>query len=182
MPVVDTLIGGQELRELRPGELIERLPLPAGSQQLLLVGLAMHRHQVIGEVREQRHRHRTATRGRTRPAFRADRPHQDQGAAVVVEVAPRVVDLAGDRTARLDPKPAFDNSAVGARPDPRRVGPAAEEQAESGHHHGLAGASLPGHDVESRRQLKHCLVDHPETGDPHFLKHGRLAPRLPCVP
>ena len=65
VPVMGPLVGGQHLRELRPGKPVKRLPLPAWPQQLLLVGLAVHRHQVVGQVGQQRYRHGPAARRRT---------------------------------------------------------------------------------------------------------------------
>ncbi len=53
---VGALVVGQGGRERRAGELVKRLPLPGGPQQLLLVRLAVHGHQVIGQVGKQRHR------------------------------------------------------------------------------------------------------------------------------
>jgi len=63
-----------------------------------------------------------------------------------------------------------------AGPHPRRVGPAAEQQPERGHHHGLTGAGLAGQRGEPGRELEHRVVDDAEAGDPDFLKHARLRP------
>ena len=53
VPGVGALVVAENRLERRAGELIKRLPLPAGPQQLLLVRLAVHGHQVIGQVGEQ---------------------------------------------------------------------------------------------------------------------------------
>ena len=59
---IGALVVGQDRGERRAGELVERFPLPGGPQQLLLVGLAVHGHQVIGQIAEQRHRDGPAAR------------------------------------------------------------------------------------------------------------------------
>ena len=51
VPLVHPLIAGQQRREIRPGEPVERLALPAGLEQLLLVGLPVHGDQVVGQAR-----------------------------------------------------------------------------------------------------------------------------------
>ena len=58
--LVGTVVAGGDRGQRRPGEPVQRLPLPARPQQLLLVGLPVHRDQVIGQVGEQRHRHGVA--------------------------------------------------------------------------------------------------------------------------
>src|ERR1700722_4919737 len=83
---------------------------------------------------------------------------------------------------RLDLQPPFDGGPVRAWPDPRRVGPAAEHQAEPGDDHGLACPGLAGHHGEAGRELKDAILDHPKAGDPHFLKHQRADPPSRLAP
>ncbi len=176
VPGVGALVVGHDGGQGRAGELVQRLPLLGGAQQLLLVGLAVHGHQVIGQADQQRHGHRAAAGVRPGPAFGRHRAAHDQGAAVVVQLAPGVKHLLRGGPVRLDPQPPFDGGPVRAGPDPCRVGPAAEHQAEAGHDHGLAGPGLAGHHGEPGRELKDGILDHPKAGDPDFLKHRRGAP------
>ena len=62
VPLVGPLVVGEDGVQLRPGEPVERLALPARPQQLLLVGLPVHGHQVVGQVGEQRDGDRPAAR------------------------------------------------------------------------------------------------------------------------
>ncbi len=149
---VGPLVGGQQVGELRAAEPVQRLALPAGPQQLLLVGLAVHGDQVLGQVGEQGHRDRPAARRGPGPALGADRAAQQQRAALVVQVAAGLLDLPGHRAVRVDAQPALDRRPVGAGPDPGRVGPAAEQQAQAGDDHRLARAGLAGDHVEAGRR------------------------------
>ncbi len=67
--VIGTLILAERHREFRAGVAVERFPLTARFEQLLLVGLAMHGYQVIGEVGEQAHGNRPAAGECTRAAL-----------------------------------------------------------------------------------------------------------------
>ena len=58
--LVGPLVVGEHGVQRGPGEPVERLPLPARPQQLLLIGLPVQRHQVVSQVGEQRHRDRPA--------------------------------------------------------------------------------------------------------------------------
>ncbi len=53
VPLVGPVVVGGDRGQRRPGEAVQRLTLPGRAQQLLLVGLPVHRDQVIGEVGEQ---------------------------------------------------------------------------------------------------------------------------------
>ena len=141
--VVRALVVGQHLGQHRARELVERFALASGLEQLLLVGLAVHRHQVVGQVGEQRDRDRAAARERAGAPLPRHRPGQHQR-AVLVEVAAGLLDLLRDLAAGVGAKPSFDRGALGARPDPGRVGAAAEQQAEPRDHHRLARAGLAG--------------------------------------
>src|SRR5262249_19212140 len=141
-----------------------------------------HGHQVIGQADQQRYGNPAAAGVCPRPAFGRHRTAHDQGAAVVVQLASRVTHLLRAGAVRLDPQPPFDGGPVRSGADPRRVGPAAEHQAEARHDHGLAGPGLAGHHGEPGRELEDGILDHPEAGDPDFLKHRRReAPSPPML-
>ncbi len=87
VPLIHPLVVAEQVGEFGPGEPVERGPLPARLEQLLLVGLAVHGHKVVGQVREQGHRYRATAGEGARPALGGHRPLQHQRAAVVVQVA-----------------------------------------------------------------------------------------------
>ncbi len=86
VPLVGTLVAGQQRGEVGSGEAVQRLALPAGLEQLLLTGLTVHGDQVVGQVGEQRHRDRPAAGVGTGTPLGRNRAAQDQRAALVVEV------------------------------------------------------------------------------------------------
>ena len=174
VPVVHPPVVGQGRGQLGPAEPVQRVPLPPGLEQLLLVGLPVHGHQVVGQHLEQRHRHRMPAGERPRPALGRHRAAEHERGPVVVEISPGVLDLA--RHFRGDQQPPLHRGPRRARPHPRRIGPAAEQQPERRHDHGLPGAGLAGQRGEPGRKLKHRVVDDAEAGDPDFLKHARLRP------
>ena len=151
VPLVGPLVVGGHGGQARSGETVQRLPLAARPEQLLLVGLAVHGDQVIGQVGEQRDRHRVAARVSPGASLRGHRAAQQQGGPVIVEFATGLDDLLRDLAGRVDPEAAFHRGPVRPRPDPGRVRPAAEHQAEAGDDHGLAGPGLAGDDREPGR-------------------------------
>ena len=52
----------QQRGQLGPAEPVQRVPLPAGLEQLLLIRLPVHGHQIVGQHLQQRHRDRTPAR------------------------------------------------------------------------------------------------------------------------
>ena len=144
VPLVGPLIVGEDGVQLRPGVPVQGLALPARPQQLLLVGLPVHGHQVVGQVGEQRDGDRPAARVGPRPALGRHRPAHDQRAALVVELAARLHDLLRHPAAGVDPQPALDGGTLRPGPDARRVRAAAEHQPQAGHDHGLARPGLAG--------------------------------------
>ena len=64
MPVEGPPVLGQHGGQLVAGVPVQRGALPGRLEQLLLVGLAVHRDELVGEVGEQRHRYRAAARVR----------------------------------------------------------------------------------------------------------------------
>ena len=69
VPLVGPLVVGEHGGVRGPGEPVERVALPPAAQQLLLVGLAVHGDQVVGQVGQQGQRHRAAARAGPRPAL-----------------------------------------------------------------------------------------------------------------
>ncbi len=169
---VGALVVGQDLGQHRAGVLVERLALTPGLEQLLLVGLPVHGNQVIGEVGEQGHRDRAAARESPGPPLARYGPGQHQG-AVLVKVAARLFDLLRGLAARVGAEPPLDRGALRARPYPSRVAAPAEQQAEPGDDHGLTRAGLAGQGGKAGRKLEQRVIDDPEPGDAHFLKHDR---------
>ena len=96
----------------------------------MLVGLAVHRHQRLGDLGQRGHRHRCAAHERARPAL--GRQVAGQHDPVVLDLAAGLVHLGGERV-----RPAswrrrdhtLDPRLAGAGADRAAVGAAAEEQA-----------------------------------------------------
>ena len=142
-----------------------------GLPQPPLVGLAVHGHEHARRARPARRP------GRVRPpTWAVERPSADTVRARTspsrhVARRPRrpAQPPGGRRQRRRCPR-------HGAAPAPARtsagVGAGAEQQAQPGHDHGLAGAGLAGDDVEARAELEHGVVDDAEALDPQFLEHG----------
>jgi hypothetical protein len=174
VPVVHPAVVGQGRGQLRAAEAVQRVALPAGLEQLLLIRLAVHGHQVVGQHLEQRHRDRMTAGEGPGSALGRDRTAEHERGTVVVEVSPGLLDLA--RHLGGHQQPSLHRRPGRARADPGRVGPAAEEQPERRHDHGLAGAGLAGQRGEPGRELEHRVVDDAEAGNPDFLKHACLRP------
>ena len=115
----------------------------AGERSRSLVRLAVHRDQVVGDLREHALRHGAAAEEGARPARRPDGPQDDQRCrrrpARRPPRRPGSARRAGRRRARR-PSTAGRRRAGAHR---RRVGLAAQQQVEAGEHHRLAGAGLP---------------------------------------
>ena len=160
--------------QLGAAEPVQRIPLPPGLEQLLLIGLPVHGDQVVGQHLEQRHRHRTAAGERPRPAFGRHRAAEHEHGPVLIEVSPGLLDLPGHL--RRDQQPPLHGGPRRTGPHARRIGPPAEQQPERRHDHGLPGPGLTGERGESARQIQHRLVDDAEAADADFLKHARQCP------
>jgi hypothetical protein len=170
-----------------PDQFLSRVPveggaLAAGLQQPLLIGLAVHGDQIVGEIDQRADRNGAATGVRTGTPL--GRHHSGDDQRVVIEIAAELGQPLGDLALRVDHDPAFDERSVGARPDPLRVGPPTEQQSQTGDHHGLPGACLAGDHVESRGQVEDRLLDDPEALDSDLLDHRPIHPvaRLPSRP
>ena len=77
----------------------------------------------------------------------------------------------GARDGAGQPQPAFDHGAAGIGAHPPSVGTPAEQQAEAGDNHGLAGAGLTGDDGESGAQGQGGVGYDAEARDPQLLQH-----------
>src|SRR5262249_59054403 len=121
------LVASEQRREVGSGEAVKRLALPAWLEQLLLIGLPVHGHQVISQADQQRYRDGPAARVGARPSLGRHRATQDQRGAPVVEVAACLVYLTGYRAVGRDAQPALHARAVGTWPHPGRVRPGAEQ-------------------------------------------------------
>jgi hypothetical protein len=143
---------GQHVAQWLPGERVEGVPLCRGAEQSVLVGLSVHRHELIGDLGQQRRRHGGSAGEGPGPTLRRERSGQHDHP--VVEPSAGFGDGVGDagalgnRDARLHPGPAV------AGADEAEVGPVAPQQAERGDHHGLPGAGLAGDDGESLAELE----------------------------
>ena len=118
-----------------------------------------------------------------RPARRAPRPApsgrracaRDRPSTAIARdtsSAPSSSTSAPASTARPATGPSRRAAAAARRPPPGRsrtgpgrVGPAAEEQAEPGHDHRLAGAGLAGHHGQARAELERDVLDDAEAAD-----------------
>ncbi len=176
---MDAAVAGQ-----RPGDglarvAVQRAALAGRPQQPLLVGLPVHGDQVLAEFGEQPDGHRPAADVRPGAALGGDGTADQQGA--VVEFGAGLDGAQGRRGVGGQFEPALDHRPAGAAAYQARVGAAAEQQAEAGHHHGLAGAGLAGDDGEPRCQFDHGVLDDTKISYPHLVQHGddltRFRPR-----
>ena len=141
----------------------------------MLVGLSVHRDELVGDLGQQRGRHRGSAGERPGPALRRERPAQHHDA--VVESAAGLGDRVGDAgavghgDARLHPR------LVVAGADEPEVGAVAAQQAEGGDDHRLAGTGLTGDDGESLAQLELGGVDDAQRRQREVLPH-QAAPLL----
>ena len=159
--------------QLRTAEPVQRLALRPRLEQPVLVGLAVHRHQRLGDLGQRRTP--APTRRRRRPAS-APRPTRC-GPAPPGRPRPRRRPPRR-RSANVgqvaDPDHALDPGGPGAGAHRAAVGAAAEQQSERGHDHGLAGAGLTGDHGQPGAELERRGVDHAELADPDLLKHPVL--------
>ncbi len=149
---------------------VERLPLPGGAQQPLLVGLAVHGDEVVRQLAQEPHGHAATAHVGARAALGGEGAADEQGA--VVQFGARLLGPYGDGRGAVDDQPALDDRRLGADAHERGVGAPAEQQPEAGDDHRLAGAGLAGHRGETGRQLDHRVVNDAQGPDPHLLQHG----------
>ena len=175
-------VAGQHRLDRVPGEPVQQLALAVRRAEPGLLRLAVDGDQRLGHAGADRGGHLGAAQVGPRPTRRRDVPG-DQQLAVLELGAGRdgrgqELGPVGHGEAALDPGP------LGAAADRLGIGPATEQQAEAGDHHGLAGAGLAGDDGEPGVQLERGLADHAEVGDAQLSQHrgprgvGRPAPAL----
>ena len=157
---------------LGAGEPVERRPLLGRAQQPQLVGLAVHGQHLLADLGQQdTGMLRPPTWARERPSIVTVRLSSSEpsssGSAPASVTRACTVSASGPRS-RSRPSTTAP-ARVGAHP--AGVGAAAEQQAQPGHDHGLAGAGLAGDDVHARGQAQRGVVDDAEPGDPQFLQH-----------
>ena len=127
---------------MAPAELVERVALGARLQQPVLVGLAVHGDQRLGDLGQGGDRHRAPpTKARERPSAETLRASTTRSSSTSPPACSTAAASLGQLATRDD---ALDPGLLGARSDRAGVGPAAEQQAERGDDHGLAGAGLAG--------------------------------------
>ena len=169
--VVEGAVAGEQVADGGAGEPVERGELGRRTEQPVLVGLAVHRHQRLGEVGQPADRQRGAAGEGPRAPLGADRAAEHD--PVVLDLSPDLVDLGRHLRQPLEPYGPLDPGRPRPGADRAAVGPAAQEQPEGGDDHGLAGTGLTGDDGQPRPQLQRRGVDHPELLDADLLKHRR---------
>ncbi|OUD93361.1 hypothetical protein CMMCAS05_06085 [Clavibacter michiganensis subsp. michiganensis] len=174
------LVLAEHGRERRTGEPVERLPLGGGRPQAHLVGLPVHHHELLADLREQRRRSPAAPDRRAAAALGRELARDDELAARAVaervDVSPGVAHALGHGPVGRDDPAPLDDRALAPLPHGARVGARAEQQAQRGDDHGLARAGLAGDGREAGPERQRGLADHPEVADGDLLNHGRSAP------
>ena len=177
-PAVQVGVRREQRGQRLAPEPVERLALGAGLQQPVLVGLAVHGHQGLGDLREGGHRHRGTADERPGPAL--GRHVAGQHDQVVLDLAADLLDGVGEPGQSVDTHDALDPGGLRAGPHRAGVGATAQQQPERGHDHGLARSGLTGDHRQARAEPERGRLDHPERGDPDLLKH-RTPPRAAAV-
>ena len=162
-------VRGQQRGGLLAPEPVEGLALRPGLQQAVLVGLPVHGDQRLGHAGQRGDRHGGAADEGAGAALGRDVAGQHHPA--VLDLSPGLLDGGREPGQVADPDHALHPRAAGAGADGPAVGAAAEEQAERGHDHGLAGTGLTGDDGQARAELEGRGVDDAERADPDLLKH-----------
>ena len=163
----------EQLLVRRPGEPVQRSPLLGRAQQPQLVGLAVHGHHLLADLAEHRHRHAPAAQVRPGPALHRHRAAQ-QHRPVLVRLAAGVGDPGVHRVGHpaVQAQPPLHHRPAGLGAHPPGVGPAAEEQAEAGHHHRLARTGLAGDDVHAAGQRQRGVLDDAQSRDAQLFQHS----------
>ena len=157
------------LAERCAGERVERLSLRRGPEQPVLVGLAVDRDQLVGDLGQQRGRNGGSAGERPRPALRGERATQYDDA--LIETTAGVGDRVGDAGAVGNVDARLHARLVVTGADESQVGAVAAQQAEGGDDHRLAGTGLTGDDGESRAELELGGVDDAQRGEREVLPH-----------
>lgn len=126
---------------------VEGLSLPGGFEQPLLVGLAVHGDEFVGEFGEHPDRHGPAAEMRPGAPLRGDGTADQQRA--VLDLGPGLLGPQGDGVAAGHRDPPLDDGGLGPDPYQGGVGASAEQQPQTGDDHGLARAGLARHRGET---------------------------------
>ena len=172
-------------------EPVQRATLLLGPHQSELVVLPVQGEQLGGEVAQRLGGHAaTAEIGPRRPVA-ADRTQRDHAAVLVALRSRRIQHLVQLRHRGILEigcgETAFDDRAVGTRPDPGGVGAGTAEQVQPGHHHRLAGAGLTGQYGQAAVELADGRADRTQRLDADFSQHSvsteprRYLPRHPVT-
>ncbi len=123
---VDALVGGEVLGDDRTGERVEHAQLLRPRPQPQLVGLPVHRDEVLGDLREHPDGGAAAPDvGPAAPA-RGQRPREQQ--LPLVQLPAGLPGAGGDRTVLGHLQPALDDGALVARAHRPGVGALTHEQ------------------------------------------------------
>ncbi len=160
-------------------EPVEGTALLTSAQQPLLVGLAVHRDQPVGDLGEETGRDGPTADVRPGAAFLGQGPADEQ--AVVVALAARVPDPFGQRAAGRGDQPSVDEGPPRAGTHQTGIRTPAGEKPEPLDNHGLASAGLTADHGETGRELEHGVVDDPEAANANFLEHRRDSMACPVL-
>jgi hypothetical protein len=138
--------------------------------------LAVHHHQGFADLGEDAHRGGPAAQESAAASVRTQPAGQDQFRAAVelFRLGTRLQGTLDRGMAGVEFQHCLGSCAFGAAPDGTGVRPGAEEEADGGDHHGLAGAGLAGHHAQPGAQRQCCVSDDAQIADSQFFKHGSL--------
>ena len=169
---VDDAVGGEVGGQGRTAERVEHLAVLVGAAQPPLVGLAVHRDEVLGELTEQPDgRGPTADVG-PRAAVGRHRAHEDEP---VGDVGAGLGRTSEGGVALGEVEHALDDGTVGAGAHEPGVAAPTEQQAQPGDDHRLAGAGLAGEHREPAVERQGGVVDDAEVPDADLLDHAVAA-------
>ena len=147
---------------------VHRLTVLVGTAEPPLVGLSVDGDEVLRELREEADGCGPATDVRPGASVARDRPDEDES---VANVPSRVggTDEGGMSGGKVED--ALHDDPLGARTHQAGVAAAAEQQAETGDHHGLARPGFTGEHRQAGVQREDRFVDDPQATDADLLDH-----------
>lgn len=126
---------------------VQGLPLPGRLEQPLLVGLAVHGDEFVGEFGQHSDRHGSAAEMGPGAPLRGHGTADEQ--RTVLDLGPGLLGPQRRGVALGHRDPALDDSGLGTDPHQGGIGASAEQQPQAGDDHGLARAGLTGHRGET---------------------------------